>query len=78
MISCRPSEPATDIQRTSSIRDMTFGFGTFILGAVKLCHLWRGYKAPARASAPRKRVSSAWCILRLNVLFDYFDWRAAT
>ena len=50
----------------------------FILGAVKLCHLWRGYKAPARAFAPRKRVSSAWCILRLNVLFDFFDWRAAT
>jgi hypothetical protein len=25
----------------------------FIIGAVKPCHSWRGYKAPARANAKR-------------------------
>jgi len=69
MISCRPSEPATDIQRTSSIRDMTFGFGTFILGAVKLCHLWRGYKAPGRASAARKLSVLSMVYLALECTF---------
>ena len=41
----------------------------FILGAVKLCHLWRGYKAPARASAPRKLSVLSMVYLALECTF---------
>ena len=43
--------------------------GDFILGAVKLCHLWRGYKAPARASAPRKLSVLSMVYLALECTF---------